>query len=119
MTVEGFTPKGDGDDNSRFNEVGPDYFRTMGIPLIAGREFTDSDRAGAPKVAVVNEAFVRHFIANRTADRHAGHARQRHENQVRHGDRRRRQGRGLQQHARARRSRSTTARPRRRASSAT
>ena len=65
MTVEGFTPKGDGDDNSRFNEVGPDYFRTMGIPLIAGREFADSDRAGAPKVAVVNEAFVRHFITNR------------------------------------------------------
>jgi predicted permease len=65
MTVEGFTPKGDGDDNSRFNEVGPDYFRTMGIPLIAGREFTDGDRAGAPKVAVVNEAFVRHFIPNR------------------------------------------------------
>jgi predicted permease len=65
MTVEGFTPKGEGDDNSRFNEVGPDYFRTMGIPLIAGREFTEADRAGAPKVAVVNEAFVRHFIANR------------------------------------------------------
>ena len=67
MTVEGFTPRGDGDDNSRINEVGPDYFRTLGIPLLAGREFTDSDRAGAPKVAVVNEAFVRHFIANRPA----------------------------------------------------
>src|SRR6185436_831875 len=65
MTVEGFTPKRDGDDESRFNEVGPDYFRTMGIPLIAGREFTDADRAGAPKVAVVNEAFVRHFIPGR------------------------------------------------------
>jgi predicted permease len=67
MTVEGFTPNGDGDDNCRFNEVGPDYFRTVGIPLIAGREFADTDRAGAPKVAVVNEAFVRHFITNRPA----------------------------------------------------
>ena len=67
MTVEGFTPKGDGDDESRFNEVAPDYFRTMGIPLVAGREFTDADRAGAPKVAVVNEAFVRKFIAGRPA----------------------------------------------------
>ena len=65
MTVEGFTPKGDGDEDSHFNEVGPDYFRTLGIPLIAGREFTDSDRLGAPKVAVVNEAFVRHFIGTR------------------------------------------------------
>jgi predicted permease len=65
MTVEGFTPRGDGDDTSRFNEVGPDYFRTLGIPLIAGREFAESDGAGAPKVAVVNEAFVRHFIPNR------------------------------------------------------
>jgi predicted permease len=65
MTVEGFTPKGEGDDESHFNEVGPDYFRTLGIPLIAGREFIDSDRAGAPKVAVVNEAFVRHFIGHR------------------------------------------------------
>ena len=67
MTVEGFTPKGDGDDESRFNEVGPDYFRTMGIPLVSGREFTASDRAGAPKVAVVNEAFVRKFITDRPA----------------------------------------------------
>jgi predicted permease len=65
MTVQGFTSKGDGDDESSFNEIGPDYFRTLGIPLIAGREFTDSDRLGAPKVAIVNEAFVRHFIGNR------------------------------------------------------
>jgi predicted permease len=65
MTVEGFTPKGDGDSESHFNEVGPDYFRTLGIPLIAGREFSESDRAVTPKVAIVNQAFVRHFIGNR------------------------------------------------------
>jgi predicted permease len=65
MTVQGFTPKGDGDADAHFNEIGPDYFRTLGIPLIAGREFTHSDRLGAPKVAIVNEAFVRHFIGNR------------------------------------------------------
>ena len=65
MTVEGFTPKGERDDNSHFNEVGPDYFRTMGIPLVAGREIVESDTAAAPKVAVVNEAFVRHFIPDR------------------------------------------------------
>jgi predicted permease len=65
LTVEGFTPRGDDDSTSSLNEVGPGYFRTMGMPLVTGREFTESDRLGAPKVAVVNEAFVRHFIGNR------------------------------------------------------
>jgi predicted permease len=41
------------------NSVGPDYFRTFGIPLIAGREFTARDTAGAPKVAIINETFAR------------------------------------------------------------
>lgn len=65
MTVDGFTPRGDDDSQSSLNEVGPDYFRTMGMPLVAGREFTENDRVGAPKVAIVNEAFVKHFIGNR------------------------------------------------------
>jgi predicted permease len=41
--------------------VGPGYFKTMGIPLLAGRDFTAQDVAGAPKVAIVNEAFVKKF----------------------------------------------------------
>ena len=41
------------------NEVGPGYLRTLGIPLIAGREFTRADAAGTPKVAIVNEAFAK------------------------------------------------------------
>ena len=36
--------------------VTPDYFRTMGIPLLRGRAFTSADRLGRPAVAVVNEA---------------------------------------------------------------
>ncbi len=64
ITVEGFTSQTDGDDNSSFNLVGPDYFRAMGIPLIAGREIIEADGPNAPKVAVVNEAFVRHFLPN-------------------------------------------------------
>lgn len=59
--VEGY-PKGpDVDNNSRYNEVGPDYFKTVGIRLLAGREFTRSDAKGAPKVAVINQAFARKF----------------------------------------------------------
>jgi predicted permease len=65
MTVEGFTPRGDDDADSSLNEIAPGYFRTLGVPLVAGREFTDSDRAGSPKVAIVNEAFVKHFIGTR------------------------------------------------------
>jgi len=42
-----------------FNMVGPGFFSNAGIPLVAGREFSSRDRAGAPLVAMVNEAFVR------------------------------------------------------------
>jgi predicted permease len=41
------------------NNVGPDYFRTIGIPLLEGREFTDADRQGSQPVAIVNETFAR------------------------------------------------------------
>jgi len=40
---------------SGFNRVGPDYFRTMGIPVVAGRDFSGSDDATGPNVVVVNE----------------------------------------------------------------
>jgi len=39
-----------------------DYFRTMGIPIVAGRGFDERDSAGSPQVAVVNEQFVRRFF---------------------------------------------------------
>jgi putative ABC transport system permease protein len=44
--------------------VGPGYFQTMGIPLLKGRAFTDQDRAGAPRVAIVNDTFVRLHYPN-------------------------------------------------------
>ena len=47
---------------SWFNRVGPGYFRTIGTPLIAGREFDSRDTPGAPKVAVVNEMFAKKFF---------------------------------------------------------
>ena len=59
--VEGFTPVGGERVSSNVNEVSPGYFRTVGMPLLAGRDFTDADVAGAPSVAVVNEAFARRF----------------------------------------------------------
>ncbi len=61
VAVEGFRAAPDADVTASFNRVSAGYFRTLGVPLVAGREFTGADRAGAPKVAVVNEAFVRKF----------------------------------------------------------
>jgi predicted permease len=65
VAVEGFDVGPDTDSESRYNEVGEGYFRTFGIPLIAGREFTRADALGAPKVAIVNEAFAKKFNLGR------------------------------------------------------
>jgi predicted permease len=65
VRVEGFEAGPDADTESRYNEIGAGYFRTLGIPLIAGRELTRADAAGAPKVAIVNEAFAKKFNLGR------------------------------------------------------
>jgi predicted permease len=65
VAVEGFKADPDTDTNARFNEVAPAYFRVMGIPLLAGREFSRADRLDAPKVAIVNETFTRKFNLGR------------------------------------------------------
>lgn len=46
----------------RTNEVGPDFFHTLGVPVLLGREFTDADNASSQKVAVVNQLFVQKFF---------------------------------------------------------
>jgi putative ABC transport system permease protein len=50
--------------NSYVNEVGPGFFARMGVPLIAGREFTESDNIAGQRVAVVNREFAKHFFPN-------------------------------------------------------
>jgi predicted permease len=47
---------------SMFTWVSPTYFRTMQIPFVAGRDFTDRDTTQSPPVAIVNETFVRQFL---------------------------------------------------------
>ena len=47
---------------SNFNRVSPGFFRTMQTALLAGRDFDDRDSATAPKVAIVNETFVRKIL---------------------------------------------------------
>jgi predicted permease len=65
VVVQGFEAGPDTDVQSSVNQIGPGYFRTLGIPLVAGREFTRADNAGSPKVVIVNEAFVKKFNLGR------------------------------------------------------
>ena len=62
ITLAGYTAKENEDMNVESPSVSPGYFSTMGMPLLAGREFTEQDRDGAHKVAVVNESFARHYF---------------------------------------------------------
>jgi predicted permease len=48
--------------SANFNQIGPGYFRTMGSPLLAGRDFDDGDRTTSESVAIVTEAFARKFL---------------------------------------------------------
>jgi predicted permease len=62
--VDGKRPDFQGSAHMRWNAVGPDYFTTLGTPLLQGRDLRDSDAASAPKVAVVNETFAKRYLAN-------------------------------------------------------
>jgi predicted permease len=67
VSVEGFRRVPDADDGSRYSDVGSNYFRVLGVPLVAGRDFTAADKTGATRVAIVNEAFARKFNLGRNA----------------------------------------------------
>jgi predicted permease len=67
VSVQGFQAGPDTDTNSNYNDIGPDYFRTLGIPLLSGREFTRADALNSPKAMIVNEAFARKFNLGRDA----------------------------------------------------
>jgi predicted permease len=73
VKVEGYQAKEGENMNPDMNGVGPGFFATMGQPLIAGREFTVKDGAGAPKVAIVNETMAKYFFgADSPLGRHIG-----------------------------------------------
>ncbi len=55
---EGLAPEA-GPPASGYDVIAPDFFRTMGTPLVRGREFAAADRQGAPPVVIVNEALAR------------------------------------------------------------
>jgi predicted permease len=65
IAVDGYQPAPEEQPTAQYNEVGPDYFRTMGIPLVSGREFTRADDEKAALVAVVNETMAAHYWRDR------------------------------------------------------
>ena len=66
IRVDGYQAKEGEDLNPSVDGVGPRYFETMGIPLVSGREFTERDAKGAPRVAIINETMARYFFAGTT-----------------------------------------------------
>jgi predicted permease len=61
ITVERYRAGEDEDMTASKDGASPNYFHTMGIPIIAGREFTERDGAAAPKVVIVNETLTKRF----------------------------------------------------------
>jgi predicted permease len=64
--IEGYQAKEDENLNPWFDTVSPGYFSTLGIPLIAGRDFTARDRMGAPRVAIVNDVFANDWFPHQS-----------------------------------------------------
>ena len=65
VTVDGYTPREGEELMTYYNQVGPGYFETMGIPIVRGRAITARDTADQPPVAVVNETMARRYWPGR------------------------------------------------------
>ena len=65
ISVDGFEVPPEERPTVEYNEVGPDYFATMGIPLVSGREFTRADDERSALVAIVNETMAAQYWRGR------------------------------------------------------
>jgi len=65
--IDGYTPAPNEEISIYYNRVGSEYLRTMGITIVAGRDFTDLDTADRPDVVIVNETVVRRYFSGRDA----------------------------------------------------
>jgi macrolide transport system ATP-binding/permease protein len=63
--IDGYTPAPNEEISIYYNRVGSDYMKTMGIAVVAGREFTDRDTTDRPDVVVVNETLVKRYFSGR------------------------------------------------------
>jgi predicted permease len=65
ITAEGSKDLSADDSHVNFDPISPGYFATLGVPLLAGREFTDGDGSGKTKVAVISEAMAKKYFVGR------------------------------------------------------
>ncbi len=61
IAVDGYEPQRHELPTVEYNEVSPDYFATLGIPLLSGREFTRADDENAPRAAILNQTMVARY----------------------------------------------------------
>ena len=65
IAVDGYEAQLNEQPTAEYNEVSPDYFATLGIPLISGREFTRADDENAARVAIVNQTMIARYWRGR------------------------------------------------------
>jgi predicted permease len=63
ITIQGYQPAPGEQVNIQQNVVGPNYFRTVGMRVIAGRDFTERDNQTTRQVAIINQAAVRRYFS--------------------------------------------------------
>jgi MacB-like periplasmic core domain len=61
VVIDGYAPAKDEDMRLNYETVGPQYFQTMRIPLVHGRDFDERDQEGAPGVVIINETMARRY----------------------------------------------------------
>jgi len=66
MRVDGRMPdvSNGSSDTVRSNVISSDFFHTLGVPILSGREFADSDNVNSPHVGIINEEFAKRFLPN-------------------------------------------------------
>lgn len=66
IAVDGYQPPPDQQPTVEYNEIGPSYFETLGIPIVSGREFNRADDENAPAVAIVNQVMAEKYWPGRS-----------------------------------------------------
>ena len=62
VDIEGYTAASDRDRECRFDQIGPDYFTKVGIPILLGRDMSERDLPGAQPVAIINETMAKFYF---------------------------------------------------------